>query len=204
MPLSSRAADRAARAAPEGLTYRAGFITEAEEAELVGEVEQLPFHEVRMHGVAARRTVIHFGWDYDYSGWKIHRTDPPPDWLRALRDRAGAVAHVDPETLEQFLIARYPPGATIGWHRDAPMFGTPVIGVSLVSPCRMRFRRGKPHAYDTFEQILEPRSLYILDGDARSVWQHHIPATKALRYSITMRTVQKRADSVAPSARKID
>ena len=176
---------------PDGLKYVPGFLTEEDEAALIDAVQTLPFHEARMHGVVARRTVVHFGWDYDYSGWQIHPTDPPPSWLETLRDRAAAVTRADPAELEQFLIARYPPGATIGWHRDAPMFGTPVIGLSLLSECRMRFRRGKPHAYETFVQLLEPRSLYILDGEARRVWQHHIPATKSLRYSITMRTVRR-------------
>lgn len=168
--------------------YVTDFITTAEETALVKEVEKLPFHEVRMHGVVARRTVIHFGWDYDYDGWKIHQTDPPPAWLATLRDRCASVAEIEPERLEQFLVARYPAGASIGWHRDAPMFGSPVAGVSLLSPCRMRFRRTD----ETFTQILEPRSLYILSGAARTTWQHHIPPTKELRYSITMRTVRQR------------
>ena len=149
-------------------------------------VEALAYHEVRMHGVVARRTVVHFGWDYDYEGWKIHRTEAPPPWLVELRDRSAAEAGVDAQRFEQFLIARYPAGASIGWHRDAPMFGTPVVGISLLSPCRMRFRRDDL----TFTQILEPRSLYILDSEARTAWQHHIPPTKQLRYSITMRTVK--------------
>lgn len=182
---------------PEGLAYVPDFLSDDEERALVGHAEKLQFHEVRMHGVAARRTVLHFGWDYDYEGWVIHPTTPPPDWLRDLRDRCASAARIEAERLEQFLIARYPPGATIGWHRDAPMFGSPVIGVSLLSACRMRFRRGwvnarKTEKAETFAQELEPRSLYILDGPARSVWQHHIPATKTLRYSITMRTLSKR------------
>jgi alkylated DNA repair dioxygenase AlkB len=147
-----------------------------------------------MHGVVARRTVIHFGFDYDYEGWSIRETDPPPPLLAALRDRAAEVAGVDAASLEQFLVARYPPGATIGWHRDAPMFGSPVIGVSLGAACRMRFRRKVGDGFETDVQVLEPRSLYILSGAARSVWQHHIPATKGLRYSITMRTVVRRPD----------
>jgi alkylated DNA repair dioxygenase AlkB len=36
---------------------------------------------------------------------------------------------------------------------------------------------------------LELRSLYVLRGPARVQWQHSIPSTKALRYSITLRTV---------------
>ena len=88
-------------------------------------------------------------------------------------------------------IARYPAGAAIGWHRDAPMFGSPVIGVSLLSPCAMHFRTGP--GGDKYVQLLEARSLYILDGAARTKWQHSIPRTKEPRYSITMRTMRRKS-----------
>jgi DNA oxidative demethylase len=41
-----------------------------------------------------------------------------------------------------------------------------------------------------WEVELEPRSGYVLGGAARSSWQHSIPATKDLRYSITFRTLR--------------
>jgi DNA oxidative demethylase len=88
------------------------------------------------------------------------------------------------------LITRYPPGAAIGWHRDAPMFRE-VIGVSLASACRMRFQRGKGEERVTADIELEPRSAYVLAGPVRSHWQHSIPATKDLRYSITFRTLKE-------------
>lgn len=182
-----------AAAPPEGLVYVAGFLSGAEEEELLAEVAAYRFHEVRMRGQVARRTVVHFGWDYDYAGWKVHRTTPPSPLLRAVADRCAVAADVPPEALEQFLVARYPPGATIGWHRDAPMFGTPVIGVSLLSPCTMKFRREAGDGYEVFAQTLEPRSLYVLGGTTRSHWQHSIPPTKAERYSISMRTLRASA-----------
>lgn len=156
-------------------------------------MEAYEFHEVRMRGQVARRTVIHFGWDYDYDGWKIHPTTPPSPRLRALADRCAEAAGVEPERLEQFLVARYPPGATIGWHRDAPMFGTPVAGVSLLGACVMKFRRETETGFEQYAQRLEPRSLYILGGEARSRWQHSIPPAKELRYSITMRVLRRQS-----------
>ena len=71
------------------------------------------------------------------------------------------------------------------------MFGT-VVGVSLPSPARMRFRRDKGGERRTFELELEPRSGYVLAGPARTAWQHHLPPAKALRYSITFRTLRRR------------
>ena len=46
------------------------------------------------------------------------------------------------EDLVEVLVTEYAPGAGIGWHRDAPMFGM-VAGISLLSACRFRFERGK-------------------------------------------------------------
>jgi len=172
---------------PDGLQYTPDFLSEDEERALIAAVETLPFHEVRMHGVAARRTVIHFGYDYDYSGWSITPAAPPPDFLAPLLARAGAAAGVD--AWEQILVARYPPGATIGWHRDAPMFGSPVAGISLGAPCVMRFRRGEVRAWETYALPLAPRSLYVIGGEARRDWQHSIPALKFLRYSISLRVL---------------
>ena len=61
---------------PPGFTYVDDFLTADQERAVIAEVERLPFPEVRMHGVVARRTVIHFGFDYDYEGWSIRETDP--------------------------------------------------------------------------------------------------------------------------------
>lgn len=177
---------------PTGLTYRSDFLTPDEEQFLIERVNTVAFDEVRMHGVVARRMTKHFGWSYDYEGWKIEQTDAPPAWLEPFLARAAEAAGVERMTFEQVMIARYPPGAAIGWHRDAPMFGSPVVGMSIGSSCVMRFRRGKVRAWETHAQLLEQRSLYVLDGEARTQWQHAIPKTAELRWSITMRTVRQR------------
>jgi alkylated DNA repair protein (DNA oxidative demethylase) len=57
----------------------------------------------------------------------------------------------------------------------------------------MRFQRGKGDARQVAEVTLEPRSAYVLAGAARFAWQHSIPPTKALRYSITFRTLKTSA-----------
>lgn len=107
------------------------------------------------------------------------------------RELAAEFAGLATEELVETLVQRYPPGSTIGWHRDAPAFGT-VVGLSLGSAARLRFQRGKGEERRVLELLLEPRSGYILAGEARTVWQHSIPATTELRYSITFRTLQNR------------
>lgn len=91
------------------------------------------------------------------------------------------------------LVTEYPPGAVIGWHRDAAAFDF-VVGVSLLGSCQFKFRRGEGKARESVGLIVEPRSAYILDGPARTQWQHSIPPTKTERYSITFRTLRKKSE----------
>jgi DNA oxidative demethylase len=180
---------------PEGLVYRPDLLSMDEEQALLDELERLEFHEIRMHGVVAKRTARHFGVDYDYERRAaVHEAEPVPDWLADVRAHAAELAGVAPEELAEILVQRYPLGAQIGWHRDAPAFGI-VVGVSLDGPARMRFRRDKGGVRRTFELELEPRSGYVLAGESRNAWQHHVPPAKALRYSITFRTLRSAAVS---------
>ena len=175
---------------PEGLVYRPEFVTAADERALLAVLERLEFHEIRMRGQVARRTARHFGFDYGYESWKIRPGEPLPAALEPLRAAAAALIGTEPEALAQTLVASYPPGAGIGWHRDAPMFGPEIVGVSLGAPARMRFQRTAGGVRHVYELPLEPRSAYVLGGKARTAWQHSVPATKGLRYSITFRTVK--------------
>ena len=181
---------RAPSEEPEGLVYRPDLLSRDEEGELLGRLETLRFDPIVIHGQAARRTARHFGLDYDYESRTPQPGEPIPDWLLPVRALAAELAGHSPEELVEILVQRYPPGSTIGWHRDAPAFGT-VIGVSLGGSSRLRFQRGKGDERRVWELQLEPRSGYVLAGKARSSWQHSIPPTKELRYSITFRTLRK-------------
>jgi DNA oxidative demethylase len=176
---------------PPGLVYRPDVVTPEEEAALLSRIEELPFHEVRMKGVVARRTVIHYGWNYGYESWRIEPAPPIPIFLLHVREVCAFAAGVPPEDFAQILVSRYPPGAGIGWHRDAPMFGPVVAGVSLGAPGRLRLRRAVGDGHETRAIEMAPRSLYILSGEARSTWQHSIPGVKTLRYSVTFRQVRR-------------
>ena len=175
----------------EGLDYVEDFVSAAEERELLDVLGAMEFHAVTMRGQTARRTVRHFGLDYDYESGRLVPTDPLPPALVPLRDRCAALMERDPGDLAQILVSRYPEGAGIGWHRDAPMFGSRIAGVSLLGPCRMRFQRTVKGERETAAIELAPRSAYVLSGRARWSWQHSIPATKALRLSITFRTLRR-------------
>lgn len=174
---------------PEGLVYRPKLLTIDEDEQLLSTLDELRFDPIVMHGQAARRTARHFGLDYDYEARTPMPGEPVPEWLEPVRARAAEFAGVKPEELAEILVQRYPPGSTIGWHRDAHAFDT-VVGVSLGGKSRLRFQRGKGEERRVWEVLLEPRSGYVLSGPARRSWQHSIPPTKELRYSITFRTLR--------------
>jgi alkylated DNA repair protein (DNA oxidative demethylase) len=176
---------------PEGFRYQPDFLGPEEERDLLARVPALPFGEVRMRGVAARRRTAQFGWRYSFETFKLTAGDEPPAWLRALQGRAEAYAGLPDDALSEILVTEYTPGATIGWHRDAPPFDV-VVGISLASACRFRFRRRRDDGWETLALRLDPRSIYVLNGAARREWQHSIPAGKELRYSITFRSLKTR------------
>jgi DNA oxidative demethylase len=177
---------------PEGLVYQPELIPQEMEADLLHVFETLRFDPIVIRGQAARRTARHYGLDYDYEARTPMPGEPVPDWLLPVRALAAEFAGFEPEELVEILVQRYPAGSTIGWHRDAPAFGT-VIGLSLAGSSRLRFQRGKGEARRVSEVQLEPRSGYVLAGEARRSWQHSIPPTKELRYSITFRTLRREA-----------
>jgi DNA oxidative demethylase len=185
---------------PPGFQYQAGFVTEDEERTLVAEIERLAFSRVEMRGGVAKRRTAHFGWTYGYEA----RTSKPgvsiPPFLLPLRARAAEWAEVLPDDLAEALVTEYPAGAGIGWHRDAPMFGDVIAGVSLLSSCRMKLRPyvspkdvaiGRAPRRATHEIDLQPRSAYLITGVARREFEHSIPETESLRYSITFRTLRR-------------
>jgi alkylated DNA repair dioxygenase AlkB len=182
---------------PHGFRYQREFISRDEEATLLAAIGQTAFADFEMHGVIARRRVAFFGRRYDEAGQAT--TLPIPLFLLRLRTRIAAWAGVEAEAFVMALINDYPPGAPIGWHRDAPQYEL-VAGVSLLSACTMKLRPyvragmrmtgpgGRRRA--THAITLDPRSAYIMAGEARNAYEHHIPPVATQRYSITFRTLR--------------
>ena len=175
----------------EGLRFMEEFITADEELGLLERIQSLDFQDMKMRGVVAKRRVIHYGVNYSFETFKATAGAPIPEYLFPLRERSAQFAGISAAALEEALVTEYTPGAAIGWHRDAHPFDI-VIGISLLSASRFRFRRGKVRAWETAELPLPPRSVYVLTGPARTEWEHSIPPVKELRYSVTFRTLRKK------------
>jgi alkylated DNA repair dioxygenase AlkB len=178
---------------PSGLSYRDDLISVDEEAALLERFAQLEVTPLVMHGVPSRRLTHAFGVGYDFDTRGTTEVGPVPDYLLDLRSRAADFSGVAPESFEEALVSCYPPGATIGWHKDVLAFGGVVVGVSLGSACVIRFQRTAAGGERrVFEQPLAPRSAYVLTGAARWTWQHSIPPVTEERWSVTFRQLAER------------
>jgi alkylated DNA repair dioxygenase AlkB len=179
-----------------GLRYADDVICEAEERSLVDRLDALELSPFRFHGWTGNRKTQSFGWRYDFEDASFTPADPIPGWLRPLREKAAGLARLAAEDFVHVLIARYDPGAGIGWHRDRDVFEQ-VVGISLGSPATLRFRRRQADRFERADLELAPRSAYVLAGESRWGWEHRIVPGKTLRFSITFRALSDKGRRIA-------
>jgi alkylated DNA repair dioxygenase AlkB len=180
----------------EGLRYREDVISAGDERTLLARLGSLELAPFRFHGWFGNRRTQSFGWRYDFEDASFTPAEPIPDWLEPLRDQVGAFAGLQPDEFVHVLLARYDPGAGIGWHRDRDVFEK-VVGVSLGSPATLRFRRRKPGGFDRANLEVAPRSAYLLTGEVRWDWEHRIVPGESLRFSVTFRTLSAKGRRIA-------
>jgi DNA oxidative demethylase len=179
-----------------GLRYEQEVIAKDDEQlfiEHLGHVELTPF---RFHGWTGNRKTQSFGWRYDFDDASFAPADPIPNWLEPLRTTAAEFAGLAPADFVHVLLARYDPGAGIGWHRDRDLFDK-VVGISLNTPAMLRFRQRIGSGFKRATLEVAPRSAYLLSGEARYEWEHSIVPGQALRFSITFRTLSDKGRRMA-------
>ena len=174
-----------------GLAYAEGLINEREEAELIDRLGGLDLAPFRFHGWLGNRRTKSFGWRYDFDDASFTRTEAIPDWLDPLRRMAADFAQIATDEFAHVLLARYDPGAGIGWHRDRDVFDK-VVGVSLNTPATLRFRQRASPGFRRASVEVAPRSAYLLSGESRFDWEHSITPGDQLRFSITFRTLSEK------------
>ena len=180
----------------DGLDYREDFIAAAEEQALLERLSRLDLAPFRFHGWLGNRKTQSFGWRYDFEDASFTRTEPIPSWLQPLREKAAKFADVGPDDFAHVLLARYDPGAGIGWHRDRDVFEK-VVGISLNTPATLRFRRRTSSGFRRASLEVAPRSAYLLAGESRWEWEHRIVPGDELRFSITFRTLSAKGRRIA-------
>lgn len=161
-----------------GLTYIPDFITKKQEAELINIINQQPWL------ADLKRRVQHYGWKYDYTARRVDesmRLGDTPDWLVDYCNELYQ-KQLFPQIPDQVIINEYQSGQGIASHIDCvPCFGKSIASISLGSPCIMNFVHSKTN--EKIPVLLEPRSLFVLNGDARYTWKHGIANRKNDKYN---------------------
>jgi alkylated DNA repair dioxygenase AlkB len=172
---------------PEGLGYQQHFISAATEKALIEQIAALPLQPFQFGQYEGKRRVASFGIRYDYDQRQLQEAKPIPDWLTPLIGNVETFGGRGTR-IGQVLCTEYDVGVGIGWHRDRPHYDR-VFGLSLGAACKFRFRRPVEAKWQRFTLEAQPRSIYLMSGPSRTVWQHSIPPVEARRHSITFRTV---------------
>ena len=179
---------------PDGLSYVPDFLSRAEHDHLLSQLRGLEFKHDKFRGQELKRSYAQFGYSYVTTGRKLSPAPPWPDFLRALSEK-GSVHCPEGTIFSQCIVTRYPHGAGITWHPDAPVFGDCIMAISLASAALLQLRPNNSEK-PTCEVLTIPGSLYVMRGPARWDYQHQVPQVKAERYSITMRWVDESSEIV--------
>jgi alkylated DNA repair dioxygenase AlkB len=177
---------------PEGFLYVPDFISEAEEAALCQEAVKLERHTFTFQGYEAKRKVASFGYDWSFEHQQLTKGKDIPAVFEPLIEKVAATLDIEKERFAELLVTEYPVGAVINWHRDAPPFDL-IAGISLQADCTFRLRpyeKAKQQRSTIQSFPVKRRSLYVMQGIARTNWQHSIAAVTQVQYSITLRTLR--------------
>ncbi len=183
-----------------GLKYAESVISMSEEHALLERLGGLELAPFRFHGWTGNRKTQSFGWRYDFEDASFTPAEPLPEWLVPLRARAASFAGVGANAFVHVLIARYDPGAGIGWHRDRDVFEQ-VVGISLGTAATLRFRRRTEAGFQRTKLEVARRSAYLLSREARHDWEHSIAPGEQLRFSVTFRTLSDKGRRIAEAQR---
>lgn len=172
---------------PDGIRIESGFVSAAQEKELVTWLDQQSWTKSRT-GSDARDTQ-QYGFEFNYVSPDTNPepTRPIPKLIQeTVIDRLVCFDR----TPDQVIVNRYPPGGGIRAHIDHVVhFGPTICTVSLMANCELTLTP-KDGSSKPVVVPLPRRSVVYLSGDARYKWSHSI-VRGALhsRISITCRTM---------------
>lgn len=157
----------------KGLRYIENYISESMEQLLLNAVEGEEWL------TSLKRRVQHYGYKYDYKARAIdssHYLGDLPLWSNEILAMLGMEDFIN-RPFDQLIVNEYLPGQGISAHIDCvPCFDGVIVSLSLGSQAEMLFigPNGKSESV-----LLKPRSLFVLQEDARYKWKHCIPNRKS-------------------------
>jgi alkylated DNA repair dioxygenase AlkB len=177
---------------PQGFSYYPEFIDRNEEQQLIAAIQQIELHAMVFHQYTAKRKVASFGYDYNFSLGKLTKGIEIPEAFNWVVDRVAKQLSINRNQIAELLVTEYPVDAVINWHRDAPPFEI-IAGLSLSADCTFKLRpydKSSRTKKSVISLPVKQRSLYTMQGPARSDWEHSTAPVTNVRYSITLRTLK--------------
>jgi alkylated DNA repair dioxygenase AlkB len=176
----------------QGLTLIPDFISEQEEQNLINNINNATWNK------SLRQLTQHYGYTYNYRSKsidKLHdKTQPIPEWIEVFVDRMIENKYISIRP-DQVIINRYMPGEGMGAHIDrVNLFKEKIFSIGLGGSCKMIFK--KPlYVYsseDEYVYQLVPKTLLIMEGDARYKYTHEIPAARFDYYRVSLLTAKRK------------
>jgi len=179
---------------PPGLTFARDVISPQQEATLLAACAecQLSYYSQDPNNP---RSSASFGWKYDFANDSFLPCAPIPDAFQDACAIAARFGNTTPEAIVECLLNRYEPGAIIQPHCDKPVFDK-IIGLSLGSAADMVFSKPAELGGDAVTLTLPPRSIYMMQGEARDIWRHALPHIPVTRWSLTFRTLSPAGEAL--------
>lgn len=176
---------------PSGFVYTPDFLTTLEEDQLIEMASKIELHKFLFQGFEAKRKVASFGYDYSFDKRVLTKGKQIPIEFHPIVEKVSDFLSISTDKFAELLITEYPVGSVINWHRDAPPFDL-IAGISLQADCIFRLRphdKEKQGRKSIISIPVQRRSLYIMQGNARTEWQHSTAPVNKIRYSLTLRTL---------------
>ena len=157
-----------------GLTYRPDALTEEQEHALLLSIDGPEGEWAPVTDSTRSRRVQHYGYRYDYKRRAVAEPTVaiPAEWFGLF----GGVDEAKGQEWNQVIVNEYLPGQGISAHVDSLAYGEVIRCYTLGSGATMRFT----HSSGVVKELyVEPRSVYIMTGEARYQWKHEMVARKS-------------------------
>ena len=152
-----------------GLTKINEYISQEYEELIVEELDKNKWEAL------TNRRVQHYGFDFVYGANNVNPDEPSkpmPEWIQPLLDQLYEKYNLQ---FDQLTVNEYLPGNSIPPHIDSHSpFEETIAAVSLLSPIAMLFRKDN----EDHNLFIEPRSLVVMQDEARYTWKHAITQRK--------------------------
>ena len=160
---------------PSGLSLIYDFITEAEEAKILENIDKTPPRRT-----PARNSIQRFGMGQSYKDNIVSKV--LPEFLDNLAQKLfdQSLVYKKPTMIS---VNEYYVGQMIAPHIDSLESGEVITTLSILGNATMIFQKGETKV----SVELPPRCLVQMRGESRNVWTHSIAPVKTTRYSIVFR-----------------